>query len=148
MLVVRDSRLLRIVKKYAGLIVGSILGIPAIVVLCYVSYLKRLKRYTETFDVSPRQTICHHKKSERYSFWIMIVYHWFPNFLSLQPPDNLLRRKWISVFTFYMCLEDFSTPSFSKLQEICSLIGIPFVQLYSSLIAHFLLGSSYNLSNS
>jgi hypothetical protein len=79
LLVVRDSRLLRIVKEYAGLIVGSILGIPAIVVLCYFIYLKRLKKYTGTLDVSPRQTICHHKKSERYNFWIMIVYHWLPN---------------------------------------------------------------------
>ena len=51
MLVVRHSRLLRIVKEYAGLIVGSILGIPAIVILCYFIYLKRLKRYTDTLDV-------------------------------------------------------------------------------------------------
>lgn len=55
----------RIVREYAGLIVGCILGIPAIVVLCYFINLKRLKRYTGTLDVSPRQAICNHKKSER-----------------------------------------------------------------------------------
>jgi hypothetical protein len=62
---VRNSRLSRIVREYAGLIVGCILGIPAIVVLCYFINLKRLKRYTGTLDVSPRQAICNHKKSER-----------------------------------------------------------------------------------
>ncbi|XP_046442269.1 transcription factor SFL2-like isoform X2 [Daphnia pulex] len=61
---VRNSRLSRIVREYAGLIVGCILGIPAIVVLCYFINLKRLKRYTGTLDVSPRQAICNHKKSE------------------------------------------------------------------------------------
>ncbi|EFX84975.1 hypothetical protein DAPPUDRAFT_314563 [Daphnia pulex] len=61
---VSNSRLSRIVREYAGLIVGCILGIPAIVVLCYFINLKRLKRYTGTLDVSPRQAICNHKKSE------------------------------------------------------------------------------------
>lgn len=55
-LVFRDSRLVRIMKEYAGLIVGIILGIPATVVLCYFIYLKRLKRYTGTLDVSPRHS--------------------------------------------------------------------------------------------
>ncbi|XP_057364740.1 uncharacterized protein LOC130685457 [Daphnia carinata] len=61
---VRDSKLLRIFKEYAVLIVVCLLGLPAIVVLCYFLNLKRVKRYSGTMDVTPRQAICHHKKSE------------------------------------------------------------------------------------
>ncbi|KAI9562206.1 hypothetical protein GHT06_013171 [Daphnia sinensis] len=61
---VRDSKLLRIFKEYAVLIVVCLLGLPAIVVLCYFLNLKRVKRYSGTMDVTPRQTFCHPKKSE------------------------------------------------------------------------------------
>lgn len=61
---VRDSKLLRIFKEYAVLIVVCLLGLPAIVVLCYFLNLKRVKRYSGTMDVTPSQTVFHHKKSE------------------------------------------------------------------------------------
>ena len=62
--VFRNSKLVNIVREYAGFIVGTILGIPATVVLCYFIYLKRLKRYTGTLDVSPRPIIFNHKNQK------------------------------------------------------------------------------------